>query len=284
MPVVSVGSASHFLRRKKASVFCEYKGCTESPPLSGFISSKNNVVSGGFPIGGSVTKDMGNQNYTDEFDPNNYQAEFFPGMADFIDSNIVEGDKDPDDRLTASYWNDWGNDVFDEWGYFYLYDVTSGKYYFPLIEPQDQADGIFTMQTFNAFGRTFTINQGWAVQGIFKFDISVADSLPFRFGAYGEMGSDGDEDIENLTYSTTLGGTSFTLNYQRHAEDGDSTEILYSYWIPKKVSDNTSITYDFYNDQDDNSMMSKVITNGVLVYFAKKNDVKEWVANDLQII
>ena len=68
--------------------------------------------------------------------------------------------------------------------FFYLYDVNSGKYYFPLIDPQNQGDGTFATQTFNAFGRTFTIKHGWAVQGIFKFDISVADSLPFKFGTY----------------------------------------------------------------------------------------------------
>jgi fumarate hydratase subunit alpha len=44
-------------------------------------------------VGGPVNKDMENQNYTEEFDPNNYQIEFFPGMADFIDENIVAGDK-----------------------------------------------------------------------------------------------------------------------------------------------------------------------------------------------
>jgi hypothetical protein len=223
---------------------------------------------------------MDNENYTEEFDPYSYQAEFFPGMADFVDANIIAGDKIEEDRLIASYWNDLGDDVFDDWGYFYLYDVDTGKYYFPLINPQNQADGDFTTQIFNAFGRVFTIIQGWAVQGIFKFDITVNDNRPFRFGMYGNMGSDGDEDITNLTYSY---GTGNTLYYQYHAEEGDEEEILYSYWIPKKLSQNSSITYDFYNNNDDNSMMSKQITNGLLVYFAKKNDVKEWVVNDLRI-
>lgn len=255
-----------------------------APPITGLISSKNNTTDEGFTVGGSVNKDMENIEYTNEFDPNNYQSDFFPGMADFVDSNILEGDKDPNDRLIASEWNDLGNDVFDDWGFFYLYDVNSGKYYFPLINPQNEDDGILTTQTFNTFGRTFTIHHGWAVQGIFKFDISVNDNLPFRFGAYGNMGSDGDENIENLTYSYNINERNLTLYYQRHAEDGDNTEILYSYWIPKKTSDNISITYDFYNDGDDNSMMSTQITNGVIVYFSKTNDVKEWVANDLQIV
>jgi len=254
-----------------------------APPTGPTLRSKDNDTSGGFPIGGTVTKDMGDEDYTQEFDPNIYQSEFFPGMADFVDGNIVQGDKDSGDRLNASYWNDLGNDVFDDWGYFYIYDVESGKYYFPLINPQNQDDGIFTTQSFEAFGRTFTIRHGWAVEGIFKFDISVADDKPFRFGAYGNMGSDGDENIEDLTHAYTASGTNLTLYYQRHAEDGDSNEILYSYWIPKAVSANAAQTYDFYNNSDDNSMMSKEVTGGVIVYFAKKNDVKEWVAADLEI-
>jgi hypothetical protein len=27
--------------------------------------------------------------------------------------------------------------------------------------------------------------------------------------------------------------------------------------------------------------MSKIVTNGLIVYFSKTNDVKEWVVNDL---
>ena len=39
-----------------------------------------------------------------------------PGRStfDFTSSNIVAGDKSAGDRLIASYWNDWGNDIFDE--------------------------------------------------------------------------------------------------------------------------------------------------------------------------
>lgn len=282
--LLPMNTGAFFTSPEEQAIILQVNSAPAPAPATGLFSSKNNITDGGFPVGGNAIKDMDNNEYTDEVNPYNYQSEFFPGMADFVDSNIVEGDKDPSDRLIASYWDDLGNDVFDSWGFFYIYDVSSGKYYFPLINPQNEDDGILTTQTFNVFGRTFTINHGWAVQGIFKFDISVQDSLPFRFGAYGEMGSDGDEDIENLTHSYNINGTNFTLYYQRHSEDGDNIEVLYSYWIPKKTSDNSSITYDFYNDDDDNNMMSKEITNGVIVYFSKTNDVKEWVANDLQIV
>ncbi len=162
-----------------------------------------------------------------------------------------------------------------------VYDVDSGKYYFPLIDPQNQADGVITTQTFNAFGRTFTIKQGYPVQGIFKFDISVNDTKKFRFGAYGNMGSDRYEVIENLTYPYTFSSTNLTLHYMKHQQDGDNNEILYSYFIPKNVSQNSAITYVYNNDEDRDSLISNEITNGLLVYFSKKNDVKEWVVNDL---
>jgi hypothetical protein len=251
------------------------------PPVTGdLIQSKNNLTEGGFTIGALVEKDMDNQNYTEEFDPNVYQADFFPGMADFIDENIVAGDKDEEDRLNASYWNDLGNDVFDDWGYFYLY--SSGKYYFPLIAPQNEEDGVITTQTFSAFDRIFTIAHGWTVQGIFKFDISVDDDLPFRFGAYGNMGSDGDQYTENKTHAYSIGDRNLTLHYHLDQEEGDDQEILYTYVIPKQVSENSSQTYDvYYNDDDYMSLVTKEVTRGVILYFAKTNDVKEWVANDL---
>ena len=262
-----------------------YQYPLRSKGLSSQLYSKNNTTSGGFQIGEEVNKDMENSNYTYEYDPQNY-PDYFPGMAPFIDENIVVGDKLEEDRLFASQWNDWGNDVFDDWGFFYLYDVEQGKYYFPLISPQNEADGELFVQTCNAFGRTFTIMHGYPVQGIFKFDISVNDDKPFKFGAYGNMGSDEDEVKTFLTYPYSIGSTNLTLYYVKQEEDGDSSEIVYTYCIPKKVSENNSQTYNLYQDsgQDDNSWMSTIVTNGLLVYFSKTNDVKEWVVNDLGLV
>jgi hypothetical protein len=259
---------------------------TELNVLSGeiLISSKDIITNEGFTVGGTVTKDMGYENYTTEFDPGSYTS-LFPGMTPIIDENIVAGDKSSDDRLIASFWDDLGNDVFDDWGYFYLYDVNSAKYYFPLIEPRNQNDGIITTQIFNVFGRTFTINHGWCVQGIFKFDISVADDAPFQYGAYGNFGSDENTYYEPLTYQYNLDGNSLTLYYHHNYEDGDSNEILYNYFVPKVISENEVQTYDVYYDNDeDMHIRSKEVTKGLIVYFSKRNDVKDWVVNDLQII
>jgi hypothetical protein len=221
--------------------------------------------------------------YDFEMDPMNY-PDLFPGIADFSEENIVAGDKSEEDRLNASYWSDWGDDIFDDWGFFYLYDVNSGKYYFPLINPMNEDDGIITTQTFNAFGRTFTMQQGYPVQGIFKIEITVDDDLPFRFGAYGNMGSDGDEVVDFLTSPYSIGTTDLTLYYNKHAEESSDVEILYTYVIPRNVSENNEQTYNMYDQGTYMSLISKEVTNGILVYFAKTNDVKDWVIHDLEII
>ena len=258
------------------------------PPAipSGLLYSKNTVVDGGFTVGNDVEKDMTNDVYTSEFNSGKYPEypQLFPDMALLIEENIVLGDKNEEDRLIASYWPDLGQDVFDEWGFFYLYDVNSGKYYFPIISPQNEDNGLFFTQTFNAFGRTFTIKHGWAVQGIFKFDISVADDLPFRFGGYGDMGWAGFNDAnESLTQNYTIGGQNLTLYYNKDYNIDDADEYLYSYWIPKKVSENSAKTYNTYYNNDNMVMLSKDVTTGIIVYFAELNDVKDWVISDLAI-
>jgi len=281
IPGSGVGARSIANRRALIRAITYRQPVAQTP--SGLIYSKDTVVDGGFTIGYEVNKDMNDYTYTDEFDPNNY-PEFFPDMAPFIDENILAGDKNEEDRLVSSYWSDLGNDVFDDWGYFYLYDVNSGKYYFPILDSQNNDDGVFATQIFYVFGRTFTVVHGWAVQGIFKFDISVADGLPFRFGGYGNMGSDENTSSERLTQNYSVGGQNLTLYYDHNRDTYDDIEEqLYSYWIPKKVSENSSMTYNVYYDGDDMSMMSKNVTTGLIVYFAKYNDVKDWVINDLAI-
>ena len=243
------------------------------------------LVKKGVTVGGTVQKDMDTENYTEEFNPDNLQEVLFPGMADFIEDNILEGDKAEGQRFNASYWDDLGNDVFDDWGYFFLYDVAQGKYYFPILSPINQADGVITTQTFSpGFGElSFTIRHGWRERGIFMMDISCSDSdFPFRFGAYGNFGSDGDEDDYDMT--TTYGPTGKTLYYHHHGEQGDDQEVLYSYFVPYNDADNAVKPYaSLYNpeDTDDNSLITKSVTSGIKVYFSKENDVKDWVIMDL---
>ena len=286
VPGSGVGATSIFARRAKASQSAPKRRVTPS----GLIFSLNKTTDDGLAVGRSVEKfdedgvnDMRDLDYIyGAFDPNDYPT-FFVGMAPFVQSNIITKPGDLDNKIYATTWRDWGDDIFDDWGYFYLYDVDTGKYYFPLITPQNQDDGIFATQTFNVFGRTFTIKHGWCVQGIFKFDISVNDNKPFRFGTYGDMGSDEDEVIEYLTQPYSLGSSNLTLHYFKNKEDGDNVEIFYAYFIPKNIQQNSAQTYVHVNDGEDMSLKSNEITQGLIVYFSKTNDVKDWVIHDLGV-
>jgi hypothetical protein len=281
VPGSGVGATSIFARRAKASQSAPKRVIPQPPPPS-LIISLNKTTEDGLTVGNSVDKDMRNRDYTYSFDPNSY-PEFFSGMAPFVQSNIITKPEDDENNIYATIWRDWDDDIFDSWGYFYIYDVDTGKYYFPLINPLNQDDGIFATQTFNVFGRTFTIKHGWCVQGIFKFDISVNDNKPFRFGAYGDMGSDGDEVIQYLTHPYSLGSSNLTLYYFKNQEDDDDTEIFYAYFIPKNIQQNSAQTYVHVNDGEDMSLKSNEITQGLLVYFSKTNDVKDWVIHDLGV-
>jgi hypothetical protein len=252
-----------------------YLGTTQKwPPLAAqYIKSKNNTTTGGQTVGAAITKDMGSATR-----PSN--------------SNIIYPGTSAPPLVTAQRWADWNGDIFDNWGWFYLYDPATNAYYSPILSPVNAADGIITTQTFSAFSRTFTIKHGYPVQGIFKFDISVADDLAFFFGAYGDMGSDSGTINTNLTQSYTLDGQTFTLYYNRNQQNGVPAETFYSYVVPYEVDLNNTITYNKLSSGpgihggslEVLSIYTKSVKYGVTVYFAKTNDVKNWVINDLQLV
>lgn len=231
-----------------------------------YITSKGLTGDQGYTVGYPVTKDMS----TTGCDPLDAGSAPF-GVA------ISSG------QATASFWDDWGNDIFDDWGFFYIFDVATQQYYFPILSPENLDDGIFTTQNFSAFGRTYTITHGYPAEGIFKFEVTCSDDSQFIFGAYGDMGSDGDTINTNLTQAYTLNGQSYTLFYNRNIDDGDNIERFFSYFIPYENSLNNTKTYtDSFSSDDELSLYSVPVRYGVTVYFSKKNDVKDWVINDLQ--
>ena len=275
-------SRSYPLYNRRESNIIRQLRVTERGEVDNYLLVKRGEI-----VGGDVYKDMDHEIYTSEFDPFSLQSSLFPGMADFVDANILQGGKSEGDRLIASYWNDLGNDVFDDWGYFFLYDVAQGKYFFPILSPENQEDGVMTTQSFNTgFGElNFTITHGWRTKGIFEMDISCSyEEFPFRFGAYGNLGSDGDEDDYDMTAKYVQDGVTKTLYYHHHAQRGSNREILYSYFVPYNDADNAVKPYaSLYNPEstDDNSLITKRVTSGIKVYFAKQNDVKDWVIKDI---
>lgn len=271
MPVMSNATAAYVGTNAVSRMY--YNGNIVWPAQTYRIKSKNNLTAGGLTVGATISKDMASATR-----PSNSYI-IYPGTS-------------APPLVTAQRWADWNGDIFDNWGWFYLYDPATNAYYSPILSPVNASDGVITTQNFTAFGRTFTIKHGYPVQGIFKFDISVADSLPFFFGAYGDMGSDSSTTNTNLTQAYTLGGNNYTLYYNRNVQTGSATEILFSYVVPYETSMNTAITYNKLSSgpgihggsQEVLSIYTKSVKYGVTVYFAKQNDVKNWVINDLQVV
>ena len=271
------------------------------PPQLLYIYSKNITTQGCFDIGDNLIKDMLNQVFQTT-DSQTFQTLFSDaGMQRPVnddpvaDTNIVQGDKSTDDRIVCSIWSDWGGDVLDFYGNFFFYDVLSEQYYFPLISPQNQPNGKLFSQTFNVFDKSFSMIQGFPVRGIFKFDISVNDpNYLFRFGMYGNFGSDSRSAANILTYPYSLNGKQLTLYYLYHRDSTIDTETVYIYFIPKLVSQNNYLTF-FAEDEleedpnnpgiysDDNLTVSVPVSYGVIVYISRGNDVRDWVINDLGI-
>lgn len=239
-----------------------------------YITSKNLTGSQGLTVGAAITKDMTTGNVP----------------AAIIGDYTYPGTLSPP-TTSVQYWADWAGDIFDNWGFFYLYNPSTNAYYNPVLTPINQADGTITAQTASAFGRTFTITHGYVAQGIFKYTISVNDNDDFVFGAFGDMGSDTATTNTNISSSYTLDGQPFNLYYNRNSDPG-VTERFYTYIIPYEADKNkNTIPYTKRNAGPGvNSGALEVysfytvnVKRGVNVYFSKTNDVKDWVINDLKL-
>lgn len=245
-----------------------------------YLVSNNYTSSFGFTIGASIVKDM------------NLSSSLVSVPTQILGDYIYPGPTIPP-TSSLQRWSDWQGDIFDGWGFFYLYDVSSSQYYIPIMNPVNQSDGVVVTQSYSAFGnRTFTIKHGYPVQGVFKFDISVNDDKEFVFGAYGDMGSDSATVNTNLSSSYSIGGENFNLYYNRNLQTGTSTEIFYTYIIPYETDKNKSVITFTKNNAGPGvnsgalevySFYSKSVKKGLLVYFSKTNDVRNWIVNDLKL-
>jgi len=238
------------------------------------IKSKNLTGSQNLTIGAAITKDMATGNV-----PAAIIGDYtFPGTASPPTTSV-------------QFWSDWAGDIFDGWGFFYLYNPQSNTYFTPILSPINQSDGVITNQNFSAFGRSFTVTHGYPAQGIFKYTITANDNDDFVFGAFGDMGSDGATSNTNLSSSYNLDGQSFNLYYNRNSDAG-VTERFYTYIIPYETDKNqNAITYVKRNAGpgvnggalEVYSFYTVNVKYGVNVYFSKTSDVKDWVINDLKL-
>lgn len=231
------------------------------------LKSSGLTSSNGFTVGELNLKDM----FTMTTGSFTTAAAQLPGTSDLVSRR--------------SYWSDWGGDIFDGWGFFYIYNPATGNYLSPQLTDINRENGYIATETFTLDGRTFTIKHGYPVTGIYKFDVSVNDYDPFVFGTDGQMGSNGNTLNEDRTYSTTIDGEDLTLFYNYNVQVSQPLEAFYTYWVPYVLDEGTIQTYTDISYADDYlAIYSKPVTRGITVYMAKQNDVKQWVAEDLSII
>lgn len=230
-----------------------------------YLTSENNTTDGGYTIGTSVNKATATtQKKT--------LAAYLPGNADF--------------DAVRKYWTDWGDDIFDSWGFFYIYDPEQNNYLALNMPDMEENDGVISEDDFIFNGRTFTVKYGYPVQGIFKIDISVDDrSKDFQFGFDGNLGSDGTTINSVLSQEYTIDGQDYNLYYNYNYQGANPPEKFYTYFVPYELSKNKdSRTYTRHLYSTDNlAMYSVPVRRGLTVYIAKQADVKDWVINDLQV-
>lgn len=190
-------------------------------------------------------------------------------------------------------WMDWGNDFFDDWGDWYIFnpaDQTAS--YIGFTDPANinGADGTFFTETQTHHGKTFKIVHGYAAQGIFKLDIACTSDTTFQFalGHYGNMGSDGGTNNSDLTHTASWG----TLYYNFNTDLG--AENFYTHVIPKKQTDNDSINVDTTGlftaifSSDRLAIWTGYFTHGFTCYYIKGSNnstgsMANWVANDIAL-
>lgn len=228
---------------------------------SEYIVSAGRTDTGGFQVGAPIDKDMSG--------PSNFS---------YPSGSVPNGSP----NVSADSWSDWGQDIFDTWGFYYLYDPAQNNYLGLSFNTKNQANGVFSTQIFTFNGRTFTITQGYPVQGIFKFEIRCDDDQPFVFGEGGNMGSDSSTANVDQTYSYTLDGVNLTLWYNENYQTSNPNERFYSYFIPFLVDENSTKTYtDILQGSDNLFLYSVESSHGITVYHSKQFDVKQWVVYDL---
>jgi hypothetical protein len=229
-----------------------------------YLTSQENVTAGGYTIGDAVNKTTAIANKTT-------LSTYAPGAS-----------------FTASrkYWTDWGDDIFDSWGFFYIYDPQVGNYLAINMANMQEADGVISQETFSLNGRTFTVNYGYPVQGIFKIDVIVNDrDSDFIFGMDGNLGSDSATINSVLSQDYSLGGQDFKLHYNYNYQGTNPPEKFYTYFVPYELLKNkTTRSYTRHLYSTDNlSLYSVPVKRGITIYVAKHNDVKNWIINDLQL-
>lgn len=240
----------------------EFNGSDVYAPAADYLTSGGTIPSG-TTVGASNNKDMSFHNIS--------MGQVYSPFT----SNLT---------LNGAYkWTDWGSDIFDNWGNFWICPNTNISQCVSLSfgSNQNGPDGTMYTNTQSVTGLgTINMRHGYVAQGIFRLEVTSTSSTPFRVGMFGNMGSDNSTlHYPYLSTNTTWGN----LRYLKNQQQGSSSEIFYLYHVPKNKTDNDAgIQYTAGKSGNDYIFLySNALTSGHTFYFAKTNDVMNWVKADI---
>lgn len=244
-------------------------------------------------VGISISKDMSSSMGTHSF-------QYHP---------VATGNK------TGYYFGDWGNDIFDSWGYFHLAVYHNGSYnnFIPIdfSSGRNGADGSFTESEFtdSATGSEWYLKHGFPLQGAWMFHIrckkhptsgSSPNATNFYCIAGGNMGSDSSTYNRVNYYDKTLSsGQAMRLYIVENADNSSyvTNEKLTIHIMGLKKTQMGASTGGqqwTYKQQmgNDNLYIWSAQTNGGLTWYMFKGDpgppyptptnMMNWLANDLE--
>lgn len=240
------------------------------------VRSSMNSGSAGLTVGASVTHDLNS-------------------TTTILDS--AHGPFDNGVALSNAYrFTDWGGDIFDGWGYWWVQPETSD---IPIAVPLPNTTATdatnYTKRVWQGTlgGTLFEITYGYGAQGIYRIQIVAGDfsssvyngtNVKFRCGTKGNLGSDTatvtNAYYDKMSYNGTV-AERIPIYYDQWKQSGSSTEIHYHYVVPFNCSDSHYRPYATGRQGDNIYMYTDWLTHGVTLYLSKTNNVINWVENDL---
>ena len=209
---------------------------------------------------------------------------------------------------TGYYWNDWGTDVWDNWGYWGL--TYFSQYNRTQIDHEpiqfgsnlNGSDGTFYTNSWNASdGTPWTVKHGHPVANMWMMHVTVGHgSTDFRIASGGNMGSDSNTNTRDGYDDVTISsGQTLRLRWRENSQSSsfNSSEQVKWWFIPTLDGSDTTYgtgtsTTQFHNAQIGGNDNHFIYTNlspyggGIVVYMYKgynQSPPANWIADDLAL-
>jgi hypothetical protein len=190
----------------------------------------------------------------------------------------------------TSVFQDWGNDLYDNAGYFTLHRVSDGAQYALPFSTKNGADGVVYKETFSLWGGSWELYHGYLAGG-FRAEIRQVSGTPVEFKTYvgGNAGADANVGYGGNFFDWTgnLTGKVRRIWYNYHSDGSGADPLAYFLIVPyngDKMPATATSSYTSMPTSGDTWNLST--TNGdfdgYTIYFSKGNLNTTNVMADLQ--